>query len=121
MVTVVDPAGSPSVTFNLSGTAIFSVSAGGVNNPATATVIPHYAGETLVAVASSVTDSGVIFDDGFEIGDVVEVYSNGAATLKVFPASGDTINLTSGVVIGVHQSALFRKYSSADWSMVRSS
>ena len=120
MTTVVDPAGTPSVTFNLSGVAIVSVTPGPVNNATTAGVIQHFAGETVALAASTVTDSSVIFASDFEVGDVVEVYSNGSAILKLFPASGETINLTGGVTIASHCSAIFRKISSSDWMMTKS-
>jgi hypothetical protein len=138
MTTVVDPLGSPSVTYNMSGTAIVSVvggpKAGGGPIGDDAVPIPRVCQTTVALVVSGF--SGALFGlvrlpEDAEVGDLVEVYQDPVSTesyLQVFPNIGESIgggysrpastgtNSAAGCAVdGVHGGAAFRKVSSTLW------
>jgi len=145
MTTVVDPLGTPSVTFNRSGTAIVSVLGGthpsdirgGVGDEGNP--IPRVCQTTVVmgVVSHSGGPPPTSFDmvlrlpDDAEIGDVVEVYVDPVSTegsVYIFPNVGERIgskpvstgtNPDSGILAtGNGGGLIFRKVSSVLWMSV---
>jgi hypothetical protein len=138
MTTVVDPLGTPSVTFNRSGTTIVSV-AGGQTAGSTrggsgdeANPIPRVC-ETTVVMALGTTGPGgthnILFrlPDDAEIGDVVEVYLDPASTdgsAILFPNVGEAIgnrpvssgsNTDTGISVPATTRSVLRKVSASLW------
>ena len=125
MTTIVNPAGSPTIIYNLSGITVVSVTASGTSQ-ATAAIIPNASGHTIANV--TIPDSSnfcVILPSGSEIGDVVEVYApTDTHEINVFPDSGSTI-LGLAMNAGVNPATagmgfIFRKIGASSWGAVGS-
>jgi hypothetical protein len=122
MTTVIDPLGSPTPVFNRSGRAIFSFAASG-DTEMGAPSIPYVSGEMIVTILTTgaipTPDRAVKLPSGVDIGDTIELYSDGAADL--YPASGDSIDgVSSGVSVAISgiKTTLLRKMSSNSWRII---
>lgn len=136
MTTVVDPLGTPSVTYNRSGTSIVSVIGGatsgstgstGIGNDANP--IPRVSQTTVALVTTSFGPTHNILvrlPDDAEVGDVVEVYRNISSTEgpMVFPNVGEAISLhpastgtnnAASTIVNDNSGLVFRKVSSTLW------
>lgn len=94
MTTVVDPTGTPSVTYNRSGITIIEVAAS-TNENSPGQMPSSLSGHTvaLVSVPGSGVDNYVRLPDDCDVGDVVEAYcaGQGANALFVLLPVGDTV------------------------------
>ena len=125
MTTVVDPSGTPSPVYNKSGTTVIEMAATGLNQAGAAPIVA-LSGHTVVLATPSADENGDHTGDGVAlpsaavIGDVVEVYI-GTVNLfvKVYPPSGNNLNLASNGVVkvdrGTAPGAIFRKVTSNGW------
>lgn len=86
MTTVVDPSGTPIIIFNATGVAIISIASPNTPDPP-ATVNPTGAGVTVV-MCSRIIPTGFVagykLSASFNVGDVVELYSDGSNSFKLF-------------------------------------
>lgn len=122
MTTVLSPSGTPTVFYNRSGMTIDSLTAA-----ASPPSIAHYTGHTVVLVTPDAdTSHGVQLPatSAVDIGDVVEVcVAAGPITgrsFQLFPASGDTINITGAAdtAISVEIMVVVRKTATSTWTVI---
>lgn len=136
MTTIVDPLGTPSVTYNRFGTAIVTVSGAATSGSIASTGVGNDANpiprvcQTTIAMVT--TSSGpthnilVRLPDDAEVGDVVEVYRNIGSTESpmVFPNVGEAISLhpastgtnnAASTIVNDNSGLVFRKVSSTLW------
>lgn len=117
MATIVDPLGTPSVIYNRSGTALFTINAAGTN-VSTGAAIPYVCGHA-VAVATwiSVSDFVVVLPTGTEIGDCVEIFCTTTDSITVLAPTGESV---PGGSLSVDKNKGCRciKVSSTDWYVI---
>lgn len=114
MTTIINPAGSPTIVYNKSGTTIVSVTANG-ETQADATSIPRLSGVTVANVTlPDSSNLSVKLPSDAEIGDVVEVYGPG---FNVFPESGSTIvgGFVNDKIVPLQNGLIFRKLGPTLW------
>lgn len=134
MVTILDPGGTPTPTYNRSGTTLANITGGTVSGSSPVgndgTTIVRYSEYTIAVATVSSTTGVVTLPDDAEIGDVVEVHSEGPSTnnATVFPPIGETIrgfdtstgtNSGAGMSTNPLGSAIVRKTSASVWHAVR--
>jgi hypothetical protein len=118
MTTVVDPLGTPSVTFNKSGVSIATIETDGSSWP-----LPSLPGETKVYLVST-TGSNIhpILPAGVDIGDVVEAVSlDGSPGNDIGTASGESfVNIVPSdrTLAPFTSSITVRKVSSTGWAII---
>ena len=130
MVTIVDPNGTPTPIYTRSGTTFETVAGNGTTQGA-ATQIVSVAGWTvvLVTMTNDPDNRAVKLPENAPIGDVVEVYANGAegSAATVFAASGDTLfnsGTGSPAFVSVTRNTggtLFRKVTATEWRFIGAS
>lgn len=118
MMTVLNPAGTPTIVYNRDGTTIESVTAAGTDQGSAAS-IPRSSGWTVVMVSiPDSSDQCVVLPSTAEIGDVFEIYriSGGGTELSVFPPSGGKISaLSTDTAVTVVLGGIFRFVGSCQW------
>jgi len=129
MVTVIDPAGTPTPVYNRSGKTVVFISGGHASTPGgignDGTLVPIYSEHTIAVVAVSGSDHIVTFDTGAQVGDMVTVVAAAGSTAgpTVFPPVGESIEQSStstgtntvGYGLGTLLGATFIKISSTNW------
>lgn len=122
MTTVLDPLGTPSPSYNRSGTTIIGLVGGTHGSP---TPIPLVSGITIVIVTPDVSNNNTVeLPIGADVGDVVEVYpetqGTGGKGYNAVPPSGETVG--GGAVTGASGifGVILRKVSSTDWRGITS-
>lgn len=115
MTTIIDPAGTPSVVFNRSGTAIITLVGLG---SATTVPIPHFS-ETTVVIATKSANGRDVFQmaSGFEIGDEVEFNWGSLSGVTINDENGNLIVCASGL----HSSQMRKKSSGMgqNWTLLK--
>lgn len=134
MVTILDPGGTPTPTYNRAGTTIQTITAGaspgnsGSGYGNVGTPIVRYSERTVITIptagfSGSTWNENVTLPSDAEIGDVVEVYAQ-PGSIFIFPAIGDSIrgfpasngtNSASGLSAF---NAILRKTAASNWQAV---
>ncbi len=111
MTTVVDPAGTPVVFFNASGTAIV-LDSGNMGSPVE---IPALSGHVIVLATTQYNPSvGYSLSADFEVGDVVEIYPafTPVGGTPGAPTSSPVFDENSTQITGVGYGLILRKIPS---------
>lgn len=130
MTAVVDPNGTPAPVYTRSGTTIQTIAASG-NTLMSATPIVAPSGHSVVIVTTvdnefTDDDQAVALPDDAQIGDVVEVYQYGQASVIVFTPTGESIGTPGGGTTSSNtldsggHAAIFRKVSATIWRYIES-
>ena len=121
MTTIVDPAGTPTIVYNRSGTTIYELAVP-VVDPVVPVSVERYSETTVVIID---TEEGfprpaVELPDDAEIGDVVEIYVkddvSNSETVDIVAPAGETFvasNVSANRLIG----RIFRKISATRWGL----
>lgn len=121
MTTIVDPAGTPAIVYNRSGTVIVPITANG-NNQTDAAEIPNISGRQIVMIMAVTNDFAVKVHPDAEIGTILECYHQlgGNHLFQVFSAAGQKINgYGNGYVEQpTSRGLLLRKVAADDWRVV---
>jgi hypothetical protein len=117
MMTVIDPAGTPTIVFNRDGTTIYSMSLTGGVTQATAAPIVRYSQWTVVLLAPFNNTGGyaAILPSDSEIGDLIEVHTSvDVDSFQIYPEVGGQINNagTNSPYVGAVRHILLRKTTS---------
>lgn len=117
MTTVVDPLGTPSITYNRDGVGI-ATEDGSVSNP---TQLSSLDAGTKVYLINNSTNPGaaqmnVNLPANADVGDVCELVNIGSSSdCGAYPPSGETISGSSGRVAWGPSCIVFRKTAATDW------
>lgn len=116
MTTITDPAGSPAVVYNRSGTTIVNLTANGTSS-GTATVIPAASKETVAVVTTDSSNKAVILPPSPEIGDLVKVFGAPgiSAPVSIFPPSGMSFASAGAGPITLLSGGNFRYLAANTW------
>ena len=115
MTTVVNPGGSPTVVFNLSGITVVSVA-----TSASPVAIPYYSGVIIALITTSAEegDGEVILPSSAQVGDVVEIYN---ATPTVHAVNVDVPegqSFLAGSVGTLSFAGYFRMLPGGSWGVI---
>lgn len=115
MITVTNPSGTPSVTYNRDGKTIINVTAAGGGQSGAAT-FSTYSGWTVVIVTASAGGLGVILPNSADIGNIIELHlTRTDAVMYAYSESGGQIN-SNGTNNGVSfKQATFTKVADNTW------
>ena len=120
MATIIDPLGTPSVVYNLSGTVLIDMNAAGTD-ASTGAQIPNVCGHAIVVVTYiDGSNHAVVMPSGNDVGDIIEVFGTFVFnnTIGVFPASGETFGTVSQVDIRNDRGCRFIKTSNTSWRFI---
>jgi hypothetical protein len=114
MITVTDPAGTPTVVYNRDGTTIANIIP--IAGPSAPAPIIRHSGWTVVLAHSTVGNYGISLPADAEIGDLVEViYDPPDNTVAIYADSGSTLDGNDSSTALILKRGLFRKVAASTW------
>lgn len=120
MTVVVNPAGSSTVIYSRSGTAVISLTPTGSDQTGAA-AISTPAGRAVLVCAYTGSGGGVVLPSSPEIGDVVEVYpfNDAGSEMVVYPSTGKGIGARDvNVGVPITSGGLYRYVAIDRWGEV---
>lgn len=113
MVTITDPTGTPTITYNKSGKVIMYLQPNDGTAFIDAIEIPHLAEDTIViinpALEGDATSGAIKFASDFDLGDRVTVHIS-HATCIIYDSSGNILDAPGNIFIMVN------RYPSFPWT-----